>query len=73
VIHAHRSTCGMMFSGPVAAEAVRAGLAAVTALDGSVAQGPPVGVTVATTPSNATSHPGALPARALRFTPATDE
>ena len=73
MIHAHRSTYGMMFSGLDAAKAAPAGLAAVTALDGPVAQGPPVGVTVTTTPSYATPHPGALPVRALRYTPATDD
>jgi hypothetical protein len=72
VIHAHRSLYGMMVHGRWPAQADPAGLAAVTALDGSVvktqdrdapvAQEPPVGVTVAATPSTSTPHPEALPA-----------
>jgi hypothetical protein len=110
VIHAHRYPYGMMVRGRNTAEAVPAGLAAVTVLRGPasarmagrrrsqtppattpvvagdkpdvrprparlapapalvqnldqpVAQGPPVGVTVAATPSTSIPHPEALPA-----------
>src|SRR5436190_817680 len=62
VIHAHRSLYGMMVDGRRPARADPAGLAAVTVLDRPVAQGPPVGVTVAATPSTSTPHPEALPA-----------
>jgi hypothetical protein len=62
VIHAHRYPYGMMVRGRSTADACSAGLAAVTVLDQPVAQGPPVGVTVAATPSTSTPHPEALPA-----------
>ena len=62
MIHAHRYPYGMMVRGRNTAEAVPAGLAAVTVLNARVAQGPPVRVTVAATPSTSTPHPEALPA-----------
>ena len=62
MIHAHRYPYGMMVRGRRTADAGAAGLAAVTVLDGSVAQGPPIEVTAAATPSTSIPHPEALPA-----------